>query len=86
MARYVVYRPSPNESWLVQFEEQGNHGFMPKAGQAPAEFDSFHEAHDWANAQHPGMDVFVPQGAYMQGMTEEEDVANQALSGKAKEE
>ncbi len=85
MDRYVVYRPSPNEDWLVQLEELVEDEWQLYEDEEPREFDSFHEAHDWANAQHPGMNVFVPQGAYVQGMTEEQDVANKALSGKAKE-
>lgn len=87
--RYVVFRPAPGSGWRVQLEdlkkgkweihEDGPHQDFPSDGK-------FAEAHNWANAQHPGMEVFVPAGIYEQGMSSEEDVARSARSGLAVEE
>ena len=84
--RYVVFRPDPTSGWKAQLEdlvqdkwvvhEDGPHQNFPEDGK-------FAEAHDWALAQHPGMEVFVPMGNYTDAMTQEEDVKAQALSGVA---
>jgi hypothetical protein len=88
--RYVVFRPDPTEGWCVQpeiFDKKKGWVEDPEAEAHTFSDDGkFSEAHDWALTQHPGMDVFVPMGNYVQGMTVEEDVANQEMAGRTAEE
>jgi len=92
--RYVLYRPELQSGWRVQLEElKGNNWQVardkdgnPKEVIDYGEDTSFAEVHAAALSIHPGMEVFVPQGLYTEGLTPDEDVAAINASGKAKEE
>jgi hypothetical protein len=87
--RYVVYRPDPTEGWRVQLENFTGEGWVVDDDEPAQNFPEdgkFAEAHEWALAQHPGMEVFVPMGKYVQGMHPEQDVAAQEKAGHAVEE
>lgn len=88
--RYVVFRPDPTTGWRVQPEVlDKKKGWIADENELTQDFPAdgkFAEAHQWANAQHPGMEVFIPMGAYVQGMHPEQDVAAQEMAGKTAEE
>jgi hypothetical protein len=70
-----------DEKWQVVCDEDG---------QAKELIDlhidtSFGQAHQRAMGIHPGMEVFVPQTLYSEGMTSEQDVAAVKESGLARE-
>ena len=81
MNRMVVFRPDPTSGWRVQQEKHDGALWQVVDHKDFAVDGKFSEAHEWALVQHPGSEVFVPQGAYLLGMTPEEDVAQLAKSG-----